>query len=144
MKVSTKTKYGLRAITTIAQNYGKGPIPLKLIAEKQDISLKYLEQIIAILRTNGIVRSLRGAKGGYMLAKSPEKIKLLDCFEALEGSTSLVECTDIDYFCPRVNKCLTKILWTKIQNAVQKILDSTTVQDLIEQDKDSAPPDYHI
>jgi Rrf2 family protein len=102
MKLSTRTRYGVRAILELALNDDKGPLQLKIIAHRQDISLKYLEQLMAILRTTGFVKSLRGAKGGYVLAKAANQIKLSDVFGALEGPSAItVECLDDDSYCAR-------------------------------------------
>ena len=98
MKLSTRTRYGVRAILELAENYGKGPLKLKAIAEHQEISVKYLEQLMAILKSTGIVRSVRGPNGGYVLAKSPNEIKVSDCFNCLEGPVITTECVDNSSF----------------------------------------------
>jgi len=86
MKVSTRTRYGIRAAIELALHYNQGPLQLRIIAERQQISVKYLEQLVAVLRSGGIVRSLRGAKGGYLLAKAPDQVRMSDIFRCLEGT----------------------------------------------------------
>ena len=136
MKLSTRTKYGMRAIADLAGNYGKGPMQLKTIAQNQGISFKYLEQIIALLKARGLVLSVRGPKGGYILAKAPNMIKLSDIFTALEGPLNVVECIEDKSLCDRVSKCLTRGIWADMQQAMQDILKSMTLQDMIEQSED--------
>ena len=81
MKLSTRTRYGMRAILELAANYGKGPLQIKIIAQRQDISIKYLEQLMASLKAAELVKSVRGSKGGYILAKTPDLIRVSDCFK---------------------------------------------------------------
>ena len=90
MKLSTRTRYGIRAMLELAQDQGKGPLQIKVIGQRQDISIKYLEQLMAILRSSGFVRSVRGSKGGYLLAKAPNQIKISDLFFCLEGRQGLL------------------------------------------------------
>lgn len=94
MKLSTRTRYGIRAVLELAQNNGNRPLQLRIIAQHQDISVKYLEQLMAILRSAGFVRSIRGAKGGYLLAKPPNQVKISDVFDCLEGHIATVECVE--------------------------------------------------
>ena len=94
MKLSTRTRYGIRAIIELAQHEGKRPLQLKLIAERQGISVKYLEQLMSMLRASGVVRSIRGSKGGYILARAPEQIKLSEVFRCLEGPVTTADCTE--------------------------------------------------
>ena len=144
MKLSTRTRYGIRAIFELALNYGKGPVKLKRIAEKQDISVKYLEQLIAILKTGGFVRSIRGSKGGYILAKKPSEIKLSDCVRCLEGQLAAVECVENDDYCQRSDNCIVKQVWVKVTEAVENILQSITLQDLVDRAENRKMPDYQI
>lgn len=144
MKLSTRTRYGIRAIFELALHSGKGPVQLKRIAEKQDISVKYLEQLIAILKTGGFVRSIRGSKGGYILAKKPSEIKLSDCVRCLEGQLNPVECVEDNDYCQRSEDCIIKQVWVKITEAVEDILQSITLQDLLDKAESRNPPDYQI
>jgi Rrf2 family cysteine metabolism transcriptional repressor len=144
MKLSTRTRYGVRAIFELALYYGKGPVQLKKIAEKQDISVKYLEQLIAILKTGGFVRSIRGSKGGYILAKKPSEIKLSECVRCLEGQLNPVECVEDNDYCKRTEDCIVKQVWVKITDAVENILQSITLQDLVDKAENRNTPDYQI
>ncbi|MBW1676375.1 MAG: Rrf2 family transcriptional regulator [Deltaproteobacteria bacterium] len=132
MRISTKGRYGTRAMVDIGENYGKGPVPLRKLAERQCISMKYMEQIIPLLKTSGLIRSSRGARGGYVLAKEPRKISLHDIVQALEGSWSLVDCLDDDTLCDQAEECATYEIWHDIQEAIYRILDSTTLADMID------------
>ncbi|MCJ7692580.1 MAG: Rrf2 family transcriptional regulator, partial [Sedimentisphaerales bacterium] len=123
MKLSTRARYGIRASLELACNYGKGPLQIKIIAQKQEISIKYLEQLMAILKSAGFVRSIRGAKGGYVLAKPPNQVKLSDIFNALEGPIVTVECLESDEYCARAADCVARELWSKVQQAVIGVLE---------------------
>jgi Rrf2 family protein len=144
MKLSTRARYGIRAMLELAQNQGKGPTQIKSIGQHQEISVKYLEQLLAILKSGGFVRSIRGAKGGYMLAESPDKIILSDVFNCLEGPLITTECLEDDDYCPRASECVTRELWTEVQNAVKKVLDSFTLEDLLDRAKTKKNMDYQI
>jgi len=128
----------------LAENYGKGPLRLKVIAKRQDISVKYLEQLMAVLKSAGIVRSIRGPSGGYVLAKSPSEIKVSDCFNCLEGPVITTECVDNSSFCTRTADCVARQLWTDVQNTVMDLLRSITLQSLIDRTRESKVLDYHI
>ena len=144
MKLSTRTRYGIRAILELAENFGNSPVQLKKIAKDQGISIKYLEQLMAILKSAGIVNSTRGAKGGYILAKSPKEIRLSDCFNCLEGPIVTVECVENDSYCTKTSDCITRQVWSEIQKAVMSILEEYTLQDLINRAKNSRPVHYQI
>lgn len=130
MKISTKGRYGTRAMIDIAENYGSGPVSLRQLTERQCLSLKYMEQIIPLLKSSGLIRSARGARGGYVLARKPSEISLRDIVEALEGSWSLVDCIDDPDLCNRTEECGAYDVWNDIQAAMYKILDSTTLADM--------------
>ena len=106
MKLSTRTRYGMRAIIELAQHEGKRPLQLKAIADRQDISVKYLEQLMSLLRSAGFVRSVRGSKGGYILARPAGEIKLSEIFRCLEGPVSTTECTEDEDCCKRSADCV--------------------------------------
>ena len=144
MKLSTRTRYGIRAMLELALNHGNGPMRLKVIAQRQDISVKYLEQLIAILRQTGFVKSLRGPKGGYILAKSPDQIKLSECFAALEGLTIGVECLEDKTSCARIGDCIARSLWDQVQQAMMGVLESVTLKDLIDRASNEKTLNYHI
>jgi len=144
MKVSTKTQYGIRAVIELAQRYRNGPLQLRIIAERQGISFKYLEQLMSILKTSGLIKSIRGAKGGYVLARPPSQIKMDDVFHCLEGQVVTLECVENAGSCIRSADCVARGLWTEVEQAVDHVLDSMSLQDLV--DKASVPgkQDYDI
>ena len=144
MKLSTRTRYGMRAVLELAENYGKGPLQLKIIAQHQEISAKYLEQLMTILKSAGIVNSVRGSKGGYLLAKAPEKIKISDVFHCLEGPVVTVECVENESYCTRTNDCVARQIWTEVQNAIMGVLQSITLQNLVDRAKNNKALDHHI
>ena len=144
MKLSTRTRYGLRAVIELAENHGKGPLQIRVIAKQQDISAKYLEQLMAILKSAGLVRSIRGSKGGYVLAKAPNQIKLSDVFNCLEGPVTTVECVENESFCERVADCVARQVWIQVQDAVKDVLQSITLQDLVDRAKDRRTLEYQI
>ena len=137
MKLSTKGRYGVKAIFDLAQHLGEGPISLKNIAERQDISEHYLEQLISGLRKAGLVKSVRGAQGGYVLGKDPEKITVGDVLRVLEGPIAPVDCVskeDPDC-CAKSDYCITRTIWEKVRDSVNDVLDSVTLADMV---KDAA------
>jgi Rrf2 family protein len=117
---------------------------VKTIAHRQDISVKYLEQLMAILKSAGFVRSIRGAKGGYILAKPANQIKLSDIFNALEGPVTTVECLENENYCARVADCVTRQVWAEVQQAIMNVLQSVTLQDLVDRTKDKRTLSYQI
>jgi len=144
VKLSTRTRYGMRAVLELAENYGKGPIQLKIIAQHQEISAKYLEQLMTILKSAGIVNSVRGSKGGYMLAKAPMQIKLSDVFYCLEGPVVMSECVENESYCTRTNDCVARQIWTEVQNAILGVLQSITLQKLVDRAKNNKALEHHI
>ena len=131
MKLSTRTRYGMRAIIELAQHEGKRPLQLKLIAERQDISVKYLEQLMSMLRSAGFVRSVRGSKGGYVLARPGDQIRLHDIFRSLEGPVTTTECTADSEVCERSTDCIAREIWIQVEAAVQNVLSSITLADVV-------------
>ncbi|WP_246940703.1 cysteine metabolism transcriptional regulator CymR [Bacillus pinisoli] len=123
MKISTKGRYGLTIMIELAKQFGEGPISLKSIAQAHDLSEHYLEQLIAPLRNAGLVKSIRGAYGGYMLANEPASITAGDIIRVLEGPISPVEVLDEEEPAKRE-------LWIRIRDAVKEVLDNTTLEDL--------------
>jgi Rrf2 family protein len=136
MKMSTKGRYGTRAMVDIGENFGRGPVSLRKLTERQCVPMKYMEQIISLLKASGLIRSARGSRGGYMLAKEPCEISLHDIVQALEGSWALVDCLYDDTFCDRTKECVTYEIWHDLQAAIYKILDSTTLADVIERQRE--------
>ncbi|MBA7653485.1 HTH-type transcriptional regulator CymR [subsurface metagenome] len=133
MRLSTKGRYGTRAMLDLALNSSEGPVLLRDIAKRQEVSEKYLEHSISALRKAGLVRSIRGARGGYVLAKLPSEIRLSEIMEVLEGSMAPVECVDDPQVCQRAQLCVTRDIWAKMKEAIDNILESITLQDMVEQ-----------
>ena len=131
MKISTKIRYGARAMLELAFHYGEGPIELKEIAKRENISLKYLEQVINPLRAAGLVKSIRGSKGGYSLAKPPSEICLYDVVETLDGPLNLLECLRDSKVCQKVPSCVTRDIWQEVSEAISKIFYSVTLEDMV-------------
>ena len=133
MKISTKGRYALRLMLDLAMNDTGAPISLKDVAKRQDISDKYLEQIISVLNRAGFVKSVRGAQGGYLLKKEPQEYTVGMILRLTEGSLAPVACLDGDENdCERQESCVTLILWKKICDAVSGVVDHTTLQDLVD------------
>ena len=130
MKVSTKGRYGVRAMLELSLKYGKGPVMVREIAECQEISERYLELILNNLRTSGFVISTRGAKGGYELSKPPSDITVGDVIRALEGPFDVVSCTS-EYGCEKMENCVTFHVWKEVKEAIEKVLDSITMEELV-------------
>jgi len=147
MKLSTKGRYGTRALLELAFHHGEGAIPLKDIARSQQIPLQYLEHLIAPLVAGGIIRSTPGVRGGVWLARSPQEIKLSEVIGLLEGSIAPVECVNDPKYCPRSDFCVTRDIWSELKRAMNGVLESTTLQDLMERQKRKGQPEevmYHI
>jgi Rrf2 family protein len=140
MRLSTKSRYGARALLQLALAYGQGPVHLKEIAQKQQISIKYLEQLIASLKAAGIVKSVRGAKGGDLLSRPPEEIGLSEIFLVLEGSLAPVECVDDAEVCERADFCATREVWKQIKECLDKVLGPLTLKDLVERHREKTKP----
>ncbi len=119
----------------MALHYSEGPIHLKDIARSQQISLQYLEHIVTPLVAAGIIRSTPGARGGVWLARSPEEIKLSEVIGLLEGSIAPVECVNDPKYCSRSELCVTRDIWGELKKAMDGVLESTTLQDLVERHK---------
>lgn len=135
MKLSTRTRYGMRAIIELAQYEGKRPLQLKAIAERQDISVKYLEQLMSLLRSAGFVRSVRGSKGGYVLGRPADQIRLDEIFRCLEGPVTTTECTEDESYCARSSDCVARDVWKRVEAAIQEVLSSIKLSDLVQKSK---------
>lgn len=145
MKISTKGRYALRMLLDLAEHQNDGFIALKDIASRQDISKKYLEQIIPILNKSDFLLSNRGFQGGYKLAKSPDKYTVGDILRITEGSLSPVACLDHDPVqCPRSDTCPTLPVWKGLKKAIDDYVDNITLQDLLEQQREQYANDYVI
>lgn len=145
MKISTKGRYAIRLMLDLALNDTGEPISLKDVAKRQDISDKYLEQIISVLNRAGYVKSVRGAQGGYYLKKRPEDYTVGMILRLTEGSLAPVSCIDEEdeINCDRQDSCVTVILWKKINDAISDVVDHTTLQDLVDWQREKAG-DYVI
>ncbi|MFC2007657.1 RrF2 family transcriptional regulator [Chloroflexota bacterium] len=147
MKLSTKSQYGTRALLELALHKGEGPILLKDIAKRQQISLHYLEHLITPLIAGGIVRSTRGPRGGVALAQPPEQVKLNKVIQLLEGSIAPVECINNPEVCNRAELCVTRDVWSDLERVMNDFLESTTLQDLVQRQKEklqTEPAMYYI
>lgn len=133
MKISTKGRYALRLMIDLGENNTGTPISLRDVAKRQGISEKYLEQIISILNKAGYVRSIRGAQGGYLLRREPKEYTVGDILRLTEGSLAPVTCVeDEDMPCERQDNCVTVIVWKKINEAINNVVDNITLQDLVD------------
>jgi len=119
----------------LALNYGNGPMLLKEIAKRQDISLGYLEHLLPPLKTAGLVNSTRGARGGYSLSKKPSQITLKDITQAMEGTLSLVKCIDEPATCSRVSSCVTRDVWSELEENISNTLEAITLEELVRRQK---------
>lgn len=131
MRVSTKGRYGLRTLMDIAMHQAKGPVTLNDIAERQEISVKYLWQVINPLKTSGVLRVTRGAKGGYVLARRPEDITMLEVMNILEGPVSLVDCLTKRDSCSRTDRCVARTVWQEVNDAVEKAMKGITLAEVL-------------
>ena len=148
MKISTKGRYGLRAMMDIAMHAHNGlPVFLADVARRQDISGKYLEQIFSTLHGAGLVNTGRGRKGGYLLSRPPDKIRLKEIITVLEGPCTLVDCVADQAACAKREKCAARDIWTLLSNKLDELLSGFTLADLAKMQKDKtdhAPSMYHI
>ncbi len=145
MKISTKGRYALRMLLDLAVHHEQGYISLKDVAERQNISKKYLEQIVPMLNRNSILRTNRGNKGGYMLGKTPEQLTVGEILRATEGSLAPVACLEYEVNdCPRAEECATLYIWEGLYKAVQEYLDSITLQDILNHNSGLDGNDYCI
>lgn len=144
MKVNTKTRYGLRAMIELAERYKGEPVKLEEIAKKQNISEKYLEQIMLLLKKKGLVEGIAGMKGGFVLAKSPEEIKIIDIVEALEGSISPVRCVENKNLCTMYSSCIAKEVWEGLRNKISEYLSSLKLSDILKLKEEKKILDYQI
>jgi Rrf2 family protein len=131
MKLSTRGRYGVKAMVDLAVNYGDDPISIKSISDRQGISEYYLEQLFGPLRKAGIIKSTRGAQGGYILNRSPEQITVAEIIQVLEGPIEISDCIE-GVACSNEDYCATRLLWEKIKNSIDSVLDSTTLNDIVE------------
>ena len=132
MKLSTRARYGTRFMFDLARHYGEGPIYLGDIARRQEISEKYLGNIVRPLKNAGLIRAQRGAHGGYMLSRHPGHINLFEVVRAVEGPLSLVECITDPEVCSHSNACIHRDVWNEVHQSIVRTLTSITLYDLVE------------
>ena len=137
MKLSTRCRYGTRAMVEIARNYGNGPTKRRMIAEAQDISEGYLENILSTLKAQDFVVTLRGAEGGFALKRPPAEIVLIDIVNALEGSICPVECVVRPGVCNKADRCMARKVWIKLYQAQLETLSQITLQDMLDMEEDT-------
>ena len=131
MKLSTRSRYGTRMMLDMAQHCDEGPVQIGDIAKRQDISVKYLEQLIIPLKRANYIKSVRGPKGGHMLAKSPEEVTVGEIVEVLEGEINLARCIESPEICDRSDTCLTRGVWEEATRAMYDKLNSITLSKMI-------------
>ena len=136
MQLSTRARYAVRAMIELAIRYGEGPVLLKDVASHQEISDKYLEQLLAPLRAQGFIHTLRGNRGGYVLAIPPEDVTLYDVIEVVEGSLAPVSCVDKPAVCSRIDKCVTRNVWVNIKTLIKEELESIDLATLAKQQQE--------
>ncbi len=144
MRISTKGRYGLRTLMDIALHQAKGPVTLNDIADRQKISVKYLWQVINPLKTSGLLSVTRGAKGGYVLARRPEEITMLEVVTNLEGPMSIVECITNEESCDRLNTCIARTVWMEVNHAVEKALGGITLAEVLRRCSTSSEVDNYV
>lgn len=136
MRLSTRGRYGVKALFELAMHYGEGPVSLKTVAERQGLSEHYLEQLVAPLRKAGLIKSVRGAQGGYQLTRPPGDITVGDVIRVLEGPIAPTDCVVLDEdsieHCGRADGCIARGVWAKIRDSVLEVVDSITMADLCE------------
>ncbi|QNM05366.1 RrF2 family transcriptional regulator [Qiania dongpingensis] len=137
MKLSTKGRYGLRAMVDLAETSEEGPVSIQTIAKRQDLSDKYLEQLLGMLKKAGLVKSVRGTQGGYQIVGDMAQISVGDILRALEGDLTLVDCAGLekDGACKTAKFCVTKYVWKKIHENLEDTVDHITLKELVEQSK---------
>ncbi|MBI3592859.1 MAG: RrF2 family transcriptional regulator [Nitrospirae bacterium] len=134
MRLSTKGQYGVRAMYEIARGYPENPVTIKEISERQDVSVAYLEQILNKLRKAGLIKSIKGPGGGYLLSKSPAKISIASILNELEGPVAITSCLAPGEGCVRADNCVTHLLWKALGEQIEAFLKTITLKNLISGD----------
>ena len=133
MRLTTKGRYGLRAMFELAQDFGQGPVAIKTISERQHLSTHYLEQLLAKLRKDGLIESVRGPGGGYILTKKPADISVGDVVRTLEGPIAMAKCIDESLMsepCEHVDDCAVRLMWKRISTRIEEVLDAISLEDV--------------
>lgn len=144
MRVSTKGRYGLRTLVDIAVHQNKGVVTLNDIAKRQEISVKYLWQVINPLKTAGLLSVTRGAKGGYALARRPEDINMLEVVSTLEGPLSIVECIMNEDACDRIDTCVARSVWMEVNQTVEQALKEVTLAEVLRRYMDTSEVSNYV
>ena len=131
MKLSTRSRYGIHAMYELALNYGGSPVPIKSIAERRAIPEAYLEQLIAVLRRDGLVVSMRGALGGYTLSRSPAEITVGDVLRSMEDGLAVVDCLLEGDACGKSCDCPTRVIWQRLTDGIAQIVDNISLADMV-------------
>ena len=140
MKLSTRGQYGSRLLLDLALHQERGPVLLRDIARRQQIPLPYLKQLVAPLVSGGILRSTRGARGGLLLAKLPEQIRLREVIQLLEGPIAPVKCVNDPAVCGRSHSCAPRDVWIELKEAIEGVLEAITLRDLVERQREKEEP----
>ena len=135
MSFSARSRYGTRALMELALQGDAGPVSLETLARNQDMPLRYLSKIAQDLKRAGLVRSVRGARGGYVMTRDPADIEIMDIVRAMDGSVALVDCVDDPAACERGEGCVTRELWGRVNEAMQDVLKSATLKDLVDKER---------
>ncbi len=141
MRLTTRSRYGTRMVMDIAKHEGHGPVRIQDTAERQNVSVNYLEVLIRELRKAGYIKSLRGPRGGHMLNIAPDQITLLDIVEVLEGDMHVVDCEKSPEMCSRREICVTKCIWRDMEKMIRRKLTSLTIKDLLRMDSEARSSD---
>ncbi|MCU0608933.1 MAG: Rrf2 family transcriptional regulator [Chitinispirillaceae bacterium] len=144
MKLSTKSRYGLRAILEIARSHGQKPSQRKDIAKKEDISSSYLENILLLLRNSKILATMRGIHGGYILTRPPSEITVYDVIRALEGPITIVDCVGNPGKCDESTGCTSRVVWCAVADAIRTTLEGITLQNMLDKEKEHGASNYSI
>ncbi len=131
LRLSTKGQYGVRAMFEIARGYPDKPVNIKVISERQDVSPHYLEQILNRLRRSGLIKSVKGPGGGYLLTSKPEEISISEILRELEGPVAITSCLNPAEGCVRVDSCVTHLLWKALGRQIEEFLNTITLKDLL-------------
>lgn len=131
LRLSTKGQYGVRAMYEIARGYPHSPVNIRVISERQDASIHYLEQILNRLRRAGLIKSIKGPGGGYVLNKKPSDISIADILTKLEGPIALTSCLNPEEGCIRVERCVTHLIWKALGRQIEEFLNTVTLEDLV-------------
>jgi Rrf2 family protein len=134
LRLPTKGQYGVRAMFEIARGYPDGPITIKEISGRQEVSVAYLEQILNTLRRSGLIKSVKGPGGGYVLTKEPSQTSVGAILKVLEGPVAITSCLDPEEGCSRVETCVTHLMWRSLGQKIEDFLNTITLADLLKED----------